>query len=249
MENQDKFNELFGAVKPKSKYSSSVFTVIYGDVGNGKTYLATTAQKLGKCVLINFENRISHIDETENLRIIPRSQGEFREDIACEYKTFTGFIKYVKDNNIKFDYLILDSIDEMFSKFLKGMLRSGEISDGFYGRAQVYDKMWETIKEIKDLGISIIATCHKKSSGDTGMKTDISLTDKLKDKVNMTIDNIFYLKKIDDKNRILILKAPEDMFATKLTTKPELYNDVVSEIQNPTWKTIVEAIKGNGAND
>ena len=238
------FNELFGEIKPKGQYSSSVFTVIYGDISCGKTTLATTAQELGKCVLINFENRISHIDETENLRIIPRSQGQFREDVACEYKTFMGFLDCIKKNDIKFDFMILDSIDEMFAKFLKGMLKAGEISDGFYGRAQVYDKMWQAIKDIKDLGISIIATCHKKSSGDTGLKTDLSLTDKLKDKINMTIDNAFYLKKTSEKDRTLILKAPEDMFATKLTTKPELYNNVVSEISNPTWKDIVEAIRG-----
>jgi len=236
------FNELFGEVKPRGQNSTSVFTIIYGDIGSGKTVLATTAQELGKCVLINFENRISHIDETENLRIIPRSKGEYREDVACEYKTFVDFVKAIKNNNIKFDYMIIDTIDEMFNKFLKGMLRTGEIGDSYYGRAAVYDKVWEIIKEIKDMGISVIATCHKKSGGDNGLKTDISLTDKLKDKVNMTIDNVFYLKKVDEQNRTLILKAPEDMFATKLTTKPELYNNVASEINNPKWADVVKAI-------
>lgn len=244
MEKSDKFTELFGEVKPRGQYSSSVFTVIYGSIGCGKTTLATTAQELGKCVLINFENRISHIDETKNLRIIPRSQSEYREDIACEYKTFINFVKCIKDNDIKFDYMIIDTLDEMFNKFLKGMLKAGEISDGFYGRSQVYDKMWEVLKSIKDMGISIIATCHSKAEGKTGTKIDLSLTDKLKDKVNMTIDNVFYLKKATEKDRTLILKSSEDMFATKLTTKPDLYNEVTNEITNPTWKMIIEAIGG-----
>lgn len=242
MENQDKFNELFGEIKPKGQYSTPTFTIIYGDVSSGKTTLATTAQELGKCVLINFENRISHIDETENLRIIPRSQKEYREDVACEYKTFLNFLKCVKDNNIKFDFMIIDSLDEMMNRFLKGMLKAGEISDQFYGRAQVYDKIWEITKEIKDLGISIIATAHKKTS-DT-MKTDLMLIDKLKNKINMNVDNVFYLKKVDDKNRTLILKAPEDLFTTKLTAKKEKYNNITNEISNPTWKTVVEAIRG-----
>lgn len=244
MENQDKFNELFGAVKPRNRYSTPTFTIIYGACGCGKTILATTAQELGKCVLINFENRISHIDETENLRIIPRSQGEFREDIACEYKTFTGFLKFVKDNNVKFDFLIIDTLDECFNRFLKGMLKAGEISDGFYGRSQVYDKMWEILKSIKDMGISIIATCHSKATGEMQNKIDISLTEKLRDKVNMTIDNIFYLKKVDDVKRTLILKSSEDLYATKLTTKPEKYNDIPSSINNPKWVDVVEAIRG-----
>lgn len=235
------FNELFGEIKPKNKNSTPTFTIIYGDISSGKTTLATSAQEIGKCVLINFENRISHIDETENLRIIPTSRGEFREDKACTYEQFMAFINTVEKEKIKFDYLIIDTGDEMFQKFLLGMLRKGEISDRYFGRPIVYDKIWEITKKIKDLGISIIATFHQKTEN---LKTDLLIKDALKTKLNMNVDNVFYMKKTDDKNRVLILKAPDDMLITKLTTKKEVYNDVASEIINPTWKTVIDTING-----
>lgn len=254
-ENQDKkeqeqkrpktYDELFGEIKPRDKYSSSTFSVIYGDVGCGKTILATTAQELGKCVLINFENRISHIDETPNLRIIPRSKSEHREDIACDYDSFTSFIKYIKNYNIKFDYIIIDTLDEMLNRFLANAKTSGAMEKGnFFGRDNVYNEIWDYLKTIKDLGISIIATCHKKTSGDVGLKMDLSLTDKFKDRINMTIDNIFYLKKTDETTRTLMLKSSEDFYVAKLTTKPEKYNDIPSSIDNPKWVDVVEAIRG-----
>lgn len=231
------FDDLFGAIKPRGQYSTPTATIIYGDVGCGKTILATTAQELGKCVLINFENRISHIDETPNLRIVPKSVGEVREDIACTYDQFCNFIAFIKKENVKFDHLILDTGDEMFQKFLMGMLRKGEIGDKYYGRAEVYVKIWNYLKDIKDMGISIIMTCHQKSNDDI----NLLLSDALKTKVNMTVDNIFYLKANDDGNRTLQLK-PTSRIAAKLTTKPELYNDIPNELTNPTWTKIKEVI-------
>lgn len=232
------YNEMFGAIKPKSNYSTPKFSIIFGAPGCGKTVLATTCSQLGQTVLINFENRISHIDETKTLRIVPTSTGETREDKACTYEQFMNFISFIEQEQIKFDYLIIDTLDEMFQKFLIGMLKKGEISDKFYGRSQVYEKIWETLKRIKDLGISIIATCHQKQVEN---KDDLLLADALKARVNMTVDNIFCLMVTDDDNRVLTLK-PNSMVTAKLTTKPEKYNNVPSELQNPTWKDIVEVI-------
>lgn len=233
------YNELFGEIKPKSNYSTPTFSIIYGNIGCGKTTLATTCSELGQTVLINFENRISHIDETETLRIIPTSNGEFREDKACTYEQFLNFLAFIKQENIKFKYLIIDTLDEMFVKFMQGMLRKGEIQDKYYGRPEIYNKIWEITKKIKDLGISIIATCHQKHNEEI----DLLLTDALKSKINMTVDNVFYLKTADDDNRVLTLK-PNSNIVGKLTTKKEIYNDVVSEIINPTWKDALEAISG-----
>lgn len=232
------YNELFGEIKPKSNYSTPTFSIIYGNIGCGKTILATTCSELGQTVLINFENRISHIDETETLRIIPTSNGEFREDKACTYEQFLNFLAFIEQENIKFKYLIIDTLDEMFQKFLIGMLRKGEIQDKYYGRSQVYEKIWETFKKIKDLGISIIGTSHKKQIEN---KEDLLLADALKARINMTVDNIFYLAVTDDNNRILTLK-PNLMITAKLTVKKEKYNEIVSEIQNPTWKDIIKEI-------
>lgn len=231
------YNELFGDIKPKGNYSTPTFTIIYGNIGCGKTVLATTCSELGKTVLINFENRISHIDETENLRFVPTSQGEFREDRACTYEEFLNFISYIEQEKIKFDYLIIDTMDEMFVKFMLGMLKKGEIQDKYFGRPEIYNKIWEITKKIKDLGISIIATCHQKQNEEI----DLLLTDALKSKINMTVDNVFYLENIDNDNRVLTLK-PNASIKAKLTTKPEKYNDMPLEIQNPTWKQILEVI-------
>lgn len=231
------YNELFGEIKPKSNYSTPTFTIIYGNIGCGKTVLATTCSELGQAVLINFENRISHIDETESLRFVPTSAGEFREDRACNYDQFLNFISYIEQKNIKFKYLIIDTLDEMFVKFMIGMLRKGEIQDKYYGRPEIYNKIWEITKKIKDLGISIIATCHQKQNEEI----DLLLTDALKSKVNMTVDNVFYLEAVDNGNRILTLK-PSARIKGKLTVKPDKYNDIPDELQNPTWKDIIEVI-------
>lgn len=231
------YNELFGEIKPKSNYSTPTFTIIYGNIGCGKTVLATTCSELGQTVLINFENRISHIDETETLRIVPTSAGEAREDKACTYEQFLNFINFIEQENIKFKYLIIDTLDEMFVKFMLGMLRKGEIQDKYYGRPEIYNKIWEITKKIKDLGISIIATCHQKQNEEI----DLLLTDALKSKINMTVDNVFYLKTADDDNRVLTLK-PTGSIVGKLTVKKEKYNDVPLELINPTWKDIIEVI-------
>lgn len=231
------YNELFGEIKPKSNYSTPTFSIIYGNIGCGKTVLATTCSEIGQTVLINFENRISHIDETETLRIVPTSQGEVREDKACNYEQFFNFIDYIEKEKIKFKYLILDTIDEMFVKFMQGMLKRGEIQDKYFGRPEIYNKLWEVTKRIKDMGISIIATCHQKQNEEI----DLLLTDALKSKINMTVDNVFYLENSDDDNRVLTLK-PTARIKAKLTVKPEKYNDIPAEITNPTWKDIIEVI-------
>ncbi len=234
------YEEMLGPIKKKNEFSTARFSIIYGNAGCGKTVLATTAQEIGKCVLINFENRISHIDETENLRFVPTSPGEFREDKACDYEMFLNFLAFIEQEQIKFNYLIIDTIDEMFNKFHLGMLRKGEIQDKYYGRADVYPKMWEVFKRIKDLGINIIATSHQKSEGGF----DLLLPDKLKFKINMTVDNIFYLKANEEGNRVLQLKT-NSLIASKLTTSPNKYNNIQSEIINPTWKIVEDTIYGS----
>ena len=232
------FDELFGEIKPINEFSVAPFTIIYGEIGSGKTVLATTCSKLGKTVLVNFENRISHIEENENLRIIPTSQSEFREDKRCSYDQFLNFISYVAENKIKVSYMIIDTLDEMFTEFLNGMLRKGEISDKYYGRAEVYRRMWEVLKQVKDLGIKIISPAHQKREG--GL-TDLLITDKIKGKVNQTVDNVFYLKATENNERVLLIK-PTLGYLIKLTTKPELFENIQVEIQNPTWEKIIEVV-------
>ena len=65
-------NEIFGEVKPKSKNSSSKMTILFGKNGSGKTTLASTCSEIGETLLINFENRVACINESDTLRILPR---------------------------------------------------------------------------------------------------------------------------------------------------------------------------------
>ena len=144
------FNDLFGEIKPKNDYSAAQAIIIYGNMGTGKTTLAASCSESGNTVLVNFEGRISHIDETEQLRIVPTSPGEFRENARCNYDQFVNFAEYVLENKVKIKYLILDTLDAMLQVFIKGMLRRGEIQDKYYGRAEAYPKITDYIQRFKD---------------------------------------------------------------------------------------------------
>ena len=228
-------NDIFGQIKPKNKFSSSTMTIIAGASGAGKTTLATSAQELGFCVLVNFENRISHIDESDNLRIIPTSKGEFREDKICTRTGFNKFLEYIKDGKIKADYIIIDTIDAMFEVVLK------DLCLGFQDKRQAYqaayDEMNSYFKVIKNSGCNVICTSHTLNDAVLG-KVTIALNEKLRNKINDQTDNVFYYEVLADETRVLKLKSTENI-QCKLTVKGiEKYNNTVKELINPTWKDI-----------
>ena len=231
-------NEIFGEVKPKSKNSSSKMTILFGKNGSGKTTLASTCSEIGETLLINFENRVACINESDTLRILPRSEGEFRQDKKMSYQNFLKFVTFV-ETKYQPNYIILDTLDAMFDTFLKGMLASGEISDAFYGRSAVYDKIFVCLNRLKDTGVNLILTSQCLKSETFGV-VDVAVVEKLANKINPITDNKFFLKATDDDNRVLCLKA-NNQLECKLSVEKDVYNSVPKDLQNPSWKDVEEA--------
>ena len=241
-ENQlNDFNKIFGPIKPTNEYSKPQAIIIYGNMGTGKTTLATTCSECGNTVLVNFEGRISHIDETETLRIVPTSKGEYRDNVRCDYKKFVKFAEYILQNEIKIKYVIFDTLDAMLQAFIKGMLMTGEISDKYFGRAEVYPRIAEYIQRFKDNGTTVIITAQENNKE---LTTDLLIVSNFKGHINPVVDSCFYLKLIDNDKRILMLKPSDTIFVKPPTTKKENFNKIPNSIDNPSWKDIVEAIKG-----
>ena len=124
------FKDLFGEIKPKNDYSAAQAIIIYGNMGTGKTTLAASCSESGNTVLVNFEGRISHIDETEQLRIVPTSQSEFRENARCNYDQFVNFAEYVLENKVKVPmehYNIGEFNRGQSSKLIRGLSETDKI--------------------------------------------------------------------------------------------------------------------------
>lgn len=230
--------EIFGEVKPKNDMSSSQMYIIFGAGGSGKTTLSTTCSELGETILVNFENRVSHIEETDYLRIVPRSKGDFRQDKRMTYEGFKSFVTFLEKNYTP-KFVIIDTLDEMFVAFQNGMLQNGEITDKYYGRPEIYQRMLDCLKRIKDTGANLICNCQSTMLEQFGT-IDTAIVEKLMIKINQIVDNKFYLNVTDDDNRVLCLK-PNNKIKGKLSVQKDIYNKVPNEILNPTWKDIVEA--------
>lgn len=237
--NKPSFDDIFGVIKPEDEYSKPQTIIIYGNLGTGKTTLATGCNRLGKTVLINFENRISHIKETENLRIVPTSTGDFRENKRCTYEQFINFIDYVVQNDIKINYMIIDTLDMMLQVFIKGMLRKGEIQDKFYGRAEVYPKITEYIQKIKETGTTVIITAQENNKD---IETDLLIVSNFKSHINPILDGVYYLKYLGDNERILYLKPTTNIFIKPPSVPIEKFESIPEKIENPTWEKIAEVL-------
>lgn len=233
------FKDLFGEIKPKNDYSAAQAIIIYGNMGTGKTTLAASCSESGNTVLVNFEGRISHIDETEQLRIVPTSQGEFRENARCNYDQFVNFAEYVLENKVKIKYLILDTLDAMLQVFIKGMLRRGEIQDKYYGRAEAYPKITDYIQRFKDNGTTVIITAQE---NDKELKTDLLIVPNFKGHINQIVDGCFYLKLVNNNKRVLLIKPTDMVFVKPPTVNKEKFNDIVDTIEDPTWDKIIEVL-------
>lgn len=233
--------ELFGEVKPRNEFSSSIMTIIMGHAGVGKTTLATSCKELGFTILVNFENRIGHIDETENLRFIPRSTGEYREDKICGYDEFLSFFQFVTNGKLKVNYIIIDTIDSMFEIFLKRW--KPYFKDQRQAYNVVYEEMHDIFRKLKESGCNIIATSHVVND-EIIEKVTVSLNAKLRNKINNITDNIFYYEELENETRVLKLKS-DNKVKCKLTTKTqEQHKNAEKEFVNPTWKDILEVING-----
>jgi hypothetical protein len=233
----DPFNDFFGDIKQGNGALKGSMTIIIGNAGVGKTTLATGCAENNRAILINFENRISHIKETDNLRVIPRRQKE-GQDIRCGYSGFMTTIELLKQkNNLGAKYLIIDTLDEAFITIRTAMLQMGLMNDKYTGADNLYTKVCESLKELKDLGLNIICTSHTLNDFNTG-KIALGLTPKLRDKISAFADNIFYLHESGDDDRILQLKSSDTVDCKLSTSCIESRKAAPKELLNPTWKDI-----------
>ena len=225
-------DDIFGEIKPKSAFSSSTMSIIMGHCGVGKTTLATTASELGDTVLVNFENRVGHIDETDSFRIYPQSKGDYREDKTCTYDQFQSFVSAIISGKLKPSYIIIDTLDAMFDTILKNKMQAGGDKRMAYNIA--YEEMNALFKVLKNTGINIICTSHVLNDPVLNKMT-ISLNEKLRNKINDQTDNIFLYKTLEDESRVLRLKS-DDTVVCKLTVNgKDKYNSTIQELIDPSW--------------
>ena len=164
-----------------------------------------------------------------------------RNDIRIN-QTFRNLISH-KDlikNDIKIQFMILDTLDVMLQTFIKGMLKSGEISDKYFGRAEVYPRITEYIQKIKEHGTSVIIPAQENNKD---YETDLLIVSNFKGHINPVVDGVFYLKATESDNRILYLKPTTGIFIKPPTVAKEKFNEIPDKLENPTWTDIMEAIK------
>lgn len=211
--------------------------IIYGQGKCGKTTLAQTVKEEGETLLINFENRVNHFKESENLFFYPT---QTRMCTGNDLRTLTKSLKDNPDHGIK--YVIIDTIDAMFQCFEKeiiGTSKKDKVNISFDERKVINNKMESVISVFRnDLSLNIILICHSKK-GEDG-KTTLSLSNSLKNNINNKCDYIFYLE-MDNGNKRILRTSPNFLYEAGQST-PE--GTTMPDIEEPTMSKIVKYIRG-----
>ena len=213
--------------------TTALSTLIYGKVKIGKTTLAATAAEVGETLLFNFENRLAHIPENDNLIFFPNKNS------ICTIQNLENLITSLKNNpdhGIKF--VVFDTLDSFFFELEREVYKKkNKVNLNFEERKQINLIINSFISEFKnDLGINVIVTAHEKDN-DEGRKVSLGLASDLKRLVNKYIDNLFYLD-INTKNERVIYTKPN--WAYEAGQSSRLGEELPDFIINPTMKDLIK---------
>jgi hypothetical protein len=186
-------------------HNNKVFSVlIYGESKVGKTILATTVQGIGKTILLNFENRCGHIQETDNLIIYPsKSKICTQEDLD----KLLSFLKNDPSHGIK--NVIIDTIDTLFKDQVKVLAQSKKATNSlnFDERNGIIYSILDLIDVLKGhLGLNVVIVAHQKFNDKLGKMT-VSLDRDLFNFINNKTDYVFCYVKNEQNQRILITSS------------------------------------------
>jgi len=212
-------------------------TIILGEPKVGKTTLATSASEDGLAILFNFENRVRHIKESDTLKILPA------KNKICQLENIKNVTKFVRENpdhGIK--YVIFDTVDSWFFNLQREVFNvKSRTSITFDERTNINLTINDCIDCFKnEFNINVIMNLHTKKDNETG-KIGIGLDNDLKKIINKYADNVFYLEIGMNKKRVLYTG---NHYLYQCGNSSELGKPMPEQIEEPTWKKILELLKG-----
>lgn len=186
--------------------------ILYGLAGTGKS---TLASKLKKPIFLDFEGGLNYIscDRTEQITNLE----DFYADLVELYRA----------EQREYDTIVIDSVDWLVRKIVEvaagidknNLTETLNRSNGGYGNGKqvlsnhIRTKLLPTLVALnkKGYGICLIAHAERKDLMDSdGVDTE-RITPKIDtntmDSFVEWVDNVFYLKKDSDGNRVLLLDS------------------------------------------
>lgn len=210
--------------------------IILGCPKIGKTILACSSSYKGFTLVLNFENRLNHIDENENLRFYPF------DGRLCTMEDLRKLIINIQSlgENHGVANIVIDTIDSMFTKFEREILAiNNKKSLGFDLRKEVNNPIIDSINFFKEKGINVIVTCHLKEAKASN-KYVFALANDLSISLNNFIDDIFFLTKGEESKRILWLHGNENVDFNEVSLPLEKKINVPQFIEEPTWEKVMQ---------
>jgi hypothetical protein len=210
-------------------------TIIMGAYKTGKTILACSAQEIGLTLLMNFENRLSHIPETENLRFYPL------DGRLCNQSDIYTLVNKINElgENHGITNIIIDTIDSMVYLYEREILRmANKKALGFELRKDLNNPIVDFVNFLKTKNINVIITCHEKESK-TGNTVKMALPNDLSGAINSFVDDIFYLRVAEAGKRVLHLKNYEKVEQNAFSLPMDKIVNVPDYIEDPSFLKIM----------